>query len=67
MKTFSEGITALNNEGISLRGVSYTYDIGLPQETLALADINLDINAGQHIAVLGHNGSGKSTLAHIIN
>lgn len=67
MKTFSEGITALNNEGISLRGVCYTYDIGLPQETLALADIDLDINAGQHIAVLGHNGSGKSTLAHIIN
>ncbi len=67
MKTFSEAETALHFDGVLLRNVSYTYDIGLPQETSALADIDLDIKAGQHIAVLGHNGSGKSTLAHIIN
>ena len=31
-----------------------------PEITRAIDDVNLDIQAGQFIAVLGHNGSGKS-------
>ena len=38
-----------------------------PEITRAIDDVNLDIQAGQFIAVLGHNGSGKSTLAKHIN
>ena len=38
-----------------------------PEATRAIDDVNLDIQAGQFIAVLGHNGSGKSTLAKHIN
>ena len=47
----------------------YKYDEnGHIEEThRALDDINLDIEQGQFIAVLGHNGSGKSTLAKHIN
>jgi len=35
--------------------------------TRAVDSVDLDIEAGQFIAILGHNGSGKSTLAKHIN
>ena len=33
----------------------------------AVNDVNLDIKAGEFVAVLGHNGSGKSTFAKLMN
>src|SRR5512138_506313 len=48
---------------IKFENVSYTY----PGETTpALENINLQIRAGQHIALVGASGAGKSTLANLL-
>ena len=49
---------------IKIEHLSYTY----PGETEpSLKDLNLEIETGTFVAVLGHNGSGKSTLAKHLN
>ena len=37
------------------------------RKLMALQDINIDIEKGDFIAILGHNGSGKSTFAKHLN
>ncbi|WP_068271207.1 energy-coupling factor ABC transporter ATP-binding protein [Aldersonia kunmingensis] len=48
---------------VTLRGVGYRYPDGTP----ALHDIDLDVAAGERVAVLGPNGAGKSTLMLHLN
>jgi putative ABC transport system ATP-binding protein len=50
---------------ISLEGVGRTYDLGRVQVP-ALAEIDLRIDEGDFVAVLGPSGSGKSTLMNIL-
>lgn len=52
---------------ITLDHVSYSYSVGSAYEKNALVDINLTINDGEFIGLIGHTGSGKSTLIQHLN
>lgn len=42
-----------------------TYDTG-SVKTEVLKGVNLEIEEGEYLAIMGHSGSGKSTLMHIL-
>jgi len=50
---------------VELRNVSKIYRLG-EEEIRALDDVNLDIEEGEFISIIGPSGSGKSTLMHIL-
>ncbi|PKM49397.1 MAG: macrolide ABC transporter ATP-binding protein [Firmicutes bacterium HGW-Firmicutes-7] len=50
---------------ISMKNLNKIYKSGAV-EVHALKDINLEIEYGEFIAIMGHSGSGKSTLMNII-
>jgi putative ABC transport system ATP-binding protein len=50
---------------VELRNVSKIYHLG-GEEIRALDNLNLDIEAGEFISIIGPSGSGKSTLMHIL-
>ena len=52
---------------ISIKNLSHIYDYGTPNETIAIEDINLEIEHGEFIGLIGHTGSGKSTLIQHLN
>ena len=52
---------------IILDNVNYTYSAGTAYEIRALKNINLKIEDGQFIGIIGHTGSGKSTLIQHLN
>lgn len=50
------------NSIISIKDVSFAYD-----DIEVLKNVNLEVQPGEFIAVLGHNGGGKSTLVKLMN
>lgn len=52
---------------IELKDLCFTYQKGMPDEKKAVQDVNLTIESGQFIGIIGHTGSGKSTLIQMLN
>lgn len=53
---------ALNKPVIEFKGVSKTYQTG----TRALNDVNISVNSGEFVFVVGSSGAGKSTFMKLI-
>lgn len=52
---------------LELRGLTHIYSKDTPFEKVALDHIDLTIDAGQIVGLIGHTGSGKSTLIGHLN
>lgn len=50
------------SEIIRCEHLRYVYNPGLPDETVALNDVNFSIQEGDFVGIIGSTGSGKSTL-----
>ncbi|MGN1481865.1 energy-coupling factor transporter ATPase [Porcipelethomonas sp.] len=52
---------------LKTEGLTYVYSQGTPFEKKAVDNINLEIDKGELVGVIGHTGSGKSTLIQHFN
>ncbi len=52
---------------LEIRDLSHTYSAGTPFERTAIEHIDLQIDGGEFVGIIGHTGSGKSTLIQHFN
>lgn len=52
---------------LKAENLTYTYGQGTPFEKTAVDNVNLEIERGEFVGVIGHTGSGKSTLIQHFN
>ncbi|EXG85432.1 ABC-type antimicrobial peptide transport system, ATPase component [Clostridium sp. ASBs410] len=51
---------------IEMKGIEKSFYIGTPNELRILNGINITVNTGEFVSIVGQSGSGKSTLMNII-
>lgn len=52
---------------LELKNLSFVYGQGTPFEKRAVDNVNLSIEKGEFVGIIGHTGSGKSTLVQMLN
>ena len=52
---------------IEVKNLTHTYSAGSALQQTAVKDVNLVIEEGEFVAIVGHTGSGKSTLVQHLN
>ena len=52
---------------LETRNLTHTYGAGTPFQSDALQNVNLSIERGEFVGIIGHTGSGKSTLIQHLN
>jgi len=52
---------------VEIKNLTHIYSQGSPFEFQALEDINITIEDGSFVGIIGHTGSGKSTLIQHLN
>ena len=51
---------------LELKGVSKVFNTGTPDEKVAIDDIDIALNKGEFLTIIGSNGAGKTTLLNLI-
>ena len=52
---------------IEVKKLTHTYGLGTPFQSDAVTNVDLTINRGEFVGIIGHTGSGKSTLIQHLN
>ena len=52
---------------LKTENLTYTYSQGTPFEKTAVNNVNIEIEKGELLGIMGHTGSGKSTLIQHFN
>ena len=55
------------NPVLQTKNLTHTYGVGTPFQSDAIYDVNLSVNAGEFVGIIGHTGSGKSTMIQHLN